>query len=524
MSRVSLAERLAALDAVVAEGDGRLAEDALAQARQVREKAAERLARGDDVVVAALCGGTGGGKSSLFNALAGADLAPTGVRRPTTADARALAVGDPAATGALCDWLGVAHRHHVEATRALPDGLVLLDLPDTDSVAAAHRLLAARFVERVDLLVWVTDPLKYAHRSLHDAFLRRLATHAEVTVVVLNRSDELSEADLRTCLDDLRRLLAAEGLADARVLATSARTGDGVDDLRRLLADETRQRRAAAARITADVRATAAALRDQVGAPPDVDVDEAALVAALAGAAGVPQIGAAAAGVYRQDAVAATRGLPARAAAAAVGRLAAPLRAARGLVAGRRDDHARPAATTAPLLVRRTLGEVAATAAGAPASVQRRVREVVEEAGRRLPRRLTAAVDGVRVAPPRRRWWTPVAALLSLAELCIVVGALWLGVLAVLEWLLLPTPPTPMVSERLSWPTALVLGGLLLRVLLGLGRRALIARGAARHRRRVERRLRDAVRTVALGVVVEPLRAELAAQRRLAAALARAGG
>ncbi|HEY8339933.1 MAG TPA: GTPase, partial [Egibacteraceae bacterium] len=280
MSRVSLAERLAALDAVVAEGDGRLAEDALAQARQVREKAAERLARGDDVVVAALCGGTGGGKSSLFNALAGADLAPTGVRRPTTADARALAVGDPAATGALCDWLGVAHRHHVEATRALPDGLVLLDLPDTDSVAAAHRLLAARFVERVDLLVWVTDPLKYAHRSLHDAFLRRLATHAEVTVVVLNRSDELSEADLRTCLDDLRRLLAAEGLADARVLATSARTGDGVDDLRRLLADETRQRRAAAARITADVRATAAALRDQVGAPPDVDVDEAALVAA----------------------------------------------------------------------------------------------------------------------------------------------------------------------------------------------------------------------------------------------------
>src|SRR5690606_3225976 len=142
-------------------------------------------------------------------------------------------------------------------------------------------------------------------------------------------------------------------------------------------------------------------------------------------------IGAAAAGVYRQDAVAATRGLPARAAAAAVGRLAAPLRAARGLVAGRRDDHARPAATTAPLLVRRTLGEVAATAAGAPASVQRRVREVVEEAGRRLPRRLTAAVDGVRVAPPRRRWWTPVAALLSLAELCIVVGALWLGVLAV---------------------------------------------------------------------------------------------
>ena len=523
MSRAPLADRLAALDVILAEGDGRLDQEALTRARQVREKASERLARGDDAVVAALCGGTGGGKSSLFNALAGAALAPTGVRRPTTADVRALAVGDQAATGAVCDWLGVAHRHHVEATPALPDGLVLLDLPDTDSVAEAHRLLAARFVERVDLLVWVTDPIKYAHRWLHETFLRRLAAHAEVMVVVLNRIDELSDEDRRTCLDDLRRLLAEEGLSRARVLPTSARTGEGVEELRRLLADEARRRRAAAVRISADVRTIAAALRDEAGAAPAADIDEAALVGALAGAAGVPQIGAAAAGVYRRDALTATRGLPGRAGATVIGRLAAPLRAARGLAAGRRDDHARPAATTAPLVVRRALSQVASSAAGAaPPPAQRRLRALVEEAGQRLPRRLAAAVDGVRVAPPRRRWWRPLALLLTLVELCVVVGALWLGVLAALDALLLPTPPTPMVSERLSWPTALLLGGALLRVLVGVVRRRLVARGAARHRHRVERRLRAAVETVALDVVVEPVRAELAAQARLAEALARA--
>ena len=63
---------------------------------------------------------------------------------------------------------------------------MLLDLPDFDSVEHAHRLEVDRLIELVDLVVWVVDPQKYADAALHDRYLRPLAGHAGVMLVVLN--------------------------------------------------------------------------------------------------------------------------------------------------------------------------------------------------------------------------------------------------------------------------------------------------------------------------------------------------
>jgi hypothetical protein len=52
---------------------------------------------------------------------------------------------------------------------------------------------------------------------------------------------------------DLRRLLDSENLEDVQVLVTSASTGDGIEELRKLLIEAVTARRAAAARIAADV-------------------------------------------------------------------------------------------------------------------------------------------------------------------------------------------------------------------------------------------------------------------------------
>src|SRR5262249_33687685 len=52
---------------------------------------------------------------------------------------------------------------------------------------------------------------------------------------------------------DLRRLLDSENLHDVPVVVTSALTGAGLEDLRNLLAGGVTARRAAAARISADV-------------------------------------------------------------------------------------------------------------------------------------------------------------------------------------------------------------------------------------------------------------------------------
>ncbi len=101
-------------------------------------------------------------------------------------------------------------------------GLVLLDLPDHDSTEVAHRLEVDRLVELVDVLVWVLDPQKYADAAIHDRYLRPLARHAEVMVVVLNQVDRLPP----DAVPEARgRRAAAAGRGRARRRAGAAHLG-----------------------------------------------------------------------------------------------------------------------------------------------------------------------------------------------------------------------------------------------------------------------------------------------------------
>ena len=80
--------RLAALAEAADLADGRLEEPAVEAARAVVAKAGARLGLGLETTVVALAGPTGAGKSRLFNALTGTELAAVGRRRPTTPPAR----------------------------------------------------------------------------------------------------------------------------------------------------------------------------------------------------------------------------------------------------------------------------------------------------------------------------------------------------------------------------------------------------------------------------------------------------
>ncbi len=100
---------LSALDEAVNTLDGRADTGALLRARAVADRAGERLRLSGEHTVVALAGSTGSGKSSLFNALAGEELSPVGVRRPTTSKAHACVWGSEGAT-ALVQWLGVPRR------------------------------------------------------------------------------------------------------------------------------------------------------------------------------------------------------------------------------------------------------------------------------------------------------------------------------------------------------------------------------------------------------------------------------
>src|SRR3954447_16903288 len=226
----TLDHRLTALAEATDIAEGRLEPAVVQDARAVVQRAGERIGHGLEATVVALAGPTGAGKSTLFNALAGRALTAEGVRRPTTATATAAVWG--ANQPALLDWLEVPARHVLDGGG--PEGLVLLDLPDFDSVEAAHRLEVDRLVRLVDLLVWVVDPQKYADAALHDRYLRPLARHAAGMVVVLNQADRLGP-QAEGAREDLRRLLAASGMGRVPVLGVSARTHEGSSALRRVI-------------------------------------------------------------------------------------------------------------------------------------------------------------------------------------------------------------------------------------------------------------------------------------------------
>lgn len=193
-----LLARLDALRRFLAAADGHLPDASLVAAHTLVERAGTRLALSRDHTVVALAGATGSGKSSLFNALARLTLSPVGVRRPTTGVAHACVWGPPEGATRLLDWVGVLPRHRFVRESALDGddesalrGLVLLDLPDFDSVQRAHRLEVDRLLGLVDQVVWVVDPQKYADRVIHTSYLREFHRHRDVTLVVLNQADRL---------------------------------------------------------------------------------------------------------------------------------------------------------------------------------------------------------------------------------------------------------------------------------------------------------------------------------------------
>ena len=258
-----LPDRLAALASMVQigadrSGPGGFSPELLAETRELLERAGERLKLSAAHTVVTLAGGTGSGKSSLFNALAGATFSPTAVTRPATRHAHACVWGMQGAAP-LLDWLGIERRYRYARASALDagetalSGLLLVDLPDHDSVAAGAATAVDRLISQADLMVWVLDPQKYADGAVHNRFLAPLARHATVTTVALNQCDLLTAQQAKDCEEDLRRLLDSEGHSDARVLLLSAVTGAGLDKLRQVLAEAVSARRTATDRIAADI-------------------------------------------------------------------------------------------------------------------------------------------------------------------------------------------------------------------------------------------------------------------------------
>ena len=541
-----LATRSAALSDALEAGGAQLDPTHVAAARATTKKVEERLGLSGGHTVVALAGATGSGKSSLFNALVGSDVATVGARRPTTSTPTAGIWGQ-APVGHLLTWLGVGGRHFVTAHSPAAmtsaggmDGLVLLDLPDFDSRESANREEAERVLALADVFVWVTDPQKYADARLHDDYVKALAAHEAVMIVVLNQADRLSEADRGRILGDLSRLLKADGVPHAQVLACSARTGLGIDELRQRLANVVAGAAAARTRLAGDVSTAAATVRSGVAdAEPDLSSRAApSLVDALARAAGVPTVVTAVDRDYRAQAVGAT-GWPFTRWVSSL--RASPLRRlrldpARGdrsseivnehdvrAVLGRSSlPPPTPAARAAVEMATRAVGDQGA--AGLPVRWADAVADAASPPGALMADRLDQAVVGTSLRARDPFWWTVLGLFQVLLAVTAIAGFVWLAALVVLGWLQMDT-----LFETPTWgpipiPVLMLVGGLLAGVLLAGLARFLASVGGKRRARSMERRLRSSIEVVATETVVDPVRGVLDRHRRTRELLDRAAG
>ncbi len=206
-------------DAAVAHSAGVLDSEIVESLARRAGDTRARLSYPDSIVVAALAGGTGSGKSSLLNAVAGEDVALTGGIRPMTSTPLALVPewAESVLTGYL-DELEIPDRvlHHG------PQWLCLIDLPDNDSVEVSHRHTVNAILPRVDVVTWVTDPEKYRDASLHHGYLEPLARYQDQFLFVLNQIDRLDPGDVEVVAADLRQALALDGISTPEIVLMAA--------------------------------------------------------------------------------------------------------------------------------------------------------------------------------------------------------------------------------------------------------------------------------------------------------------
>ncbi len=207
-----------------------------------------------DCLWIALLGGTGTGKSTIFNALAGKDISPVGVARPTTTSPVAYGHRDHAVTGNFPFSLSRSERtlrdetdegsvtgnggttfiRYVEHGEDHLSHLVLLDTPDLDSLESGNRYQARLMYHLSHGVIFVTSQEKYADQVLF-RFMHRASVERKPLFVVFNKAEKgQTAAELVNVFRDRGIPLNEERFFVIPFMGTAERDGG---TLRRILED-----------------------------------------------------------------------------------------------------------------------------------------------------------------------------------------------------------------------------------------------------------------------------------------------
>lgn len=462
---VDLARAIDALGEAVEAATVFVAKEELAPAAELAEAVRTRHGFLGATVVVALAGGTGSGKSSLLNALAGQDVSTVGAVRPTTNEPLAWIPSNPEpGLVRLLDDLQVERR--VGHDSDLP--VAVIDLPDYDSVEFEHRATVEVLLPRVDAVIWVLDPQKYSDRALHRDYLIPLAGYGDQFLFVLNQVDRLDETGLQAVLEDLGERLEMEGFVGAEVVTTAARPSRGgalgIEGLVERLTERFETKRTVHAKLLEDVRRAGRLLVDVSGLSPQTDSQFSATWAKAreAAAGGLADMVAGPDVAKRAERVG--ERLATSRAAGPVGRLGALLRRSRlGSALGATPDEVSPGEWWTGPGLERVLSDLSRMTTDLSTDLGgglgRRIRG--DFAPERLEPEVRASVEGAREAagelsPPRRRaWWSAVGAVQLVLFAALVGGLVWLWVDGVdrgqVPWNLILIGGAAVLAAALSW-------------------------------------------------------------------------
>jgi hypothetical protein len=194
-----------------------------------------------EVLYVGVVGGTGVGKSTLINALAGEKISDSSDRRPFTD--RAVVYRHRNTPRGLEDISHLLKENDATHENEAIQHLVLLDLPDFDSHEKSNRETVLTILPKLDCIVWVVSPEKYADAGFY-SLVAQTTLHQENFTFILNKADELLEHEdgdplerMKAILGDLTiRLKHEGGISHPRLFSISAlaafrvETGAGIFD------------------------------------------------------------------------------------------------------------------------------------------------------------------------------------------------------------------------------------------------------------------------------------------------------
>ncbi len=121
MATSPFARSVASLKDAISYGEGRVPETVLLDAAETLERLSQRRELSTEHTVIGFFGATGSGKSTLFNAIAGQNIALSAPTRPTTSTVQA-AIWEAEGSEELLDWLGIDKRVYPQTQALAAEG------------------------------------------------------------------------------------------------------------------------------------------------------------------------------------------------------------------------------------------------------------------------------------------------------------------------------------------------------------------------------------------------------------------